>query len=147
MLGSYVLSTNIIADPPPGMSFGPSLGDILTISILAAEVYNAYKDAPKEYKQVKEDIDSLRITINKAEQFFKRTPLDDDDKPEGRKILKGCQSVLEDLNSLMKKYKTLDRWKRVKLGTEGIAELRARLVLHFGLLTAFMQRFDISMIR
>ena len=61
--------------------------------------------------------------------------------------------MLEDLNSLMEKYKNLGSmngrlvFKRVKLGTEDIATLRARLTSNVALLSCFLQRFDIFTIR
>ena len=63
--------------------------------------------------------------------------------------MRGCRSVLEDLNSLIEKYNSLSSantyqvFKKVKLGTEDIATLRARLISNTGLLNGFIQRFDI----
>ena len=134
------------------MSFGFSVGDILTISKLAVTVYTAYKDAPNEYKNIAEEVDLLQIMINKAAQHFQSTTLSDNDRQEGQKVLKGCQSVLEDLNSLIEEYKSLASanatqiFKRVKLGTEDITSLRVRLISNTGLLSSFIRRFDISTI-
>ena len=134
------------------MSFGYGVGDFIAISTLAAKVYTAYKDAPTYYKNVAEEVKSLQIIINRAGQHFKSTTLSDNDKQEGQEILKGCQSVLEDLDSLMEKYKGLDSFnkglvfKRIKLGGEDIATLRARLTTNATLLSSFIRRFDIPTI-
>lgn len=62
-------------------------------------------------------------------------------------MLKGCQSILEDLNSLIEKYNSIASsskhqvFKKVKLGSEDIATLRARLISNTGLLNGFIQRF------
>ena len=110
------------------------MGDILAISKLAAKVYTAYKVAPNDHKNITEEVKSLQGMISKAAQHFKSTTLSDNDRRVGQEVLKGCQSVLEDLNSLIEKHKSLvstDRrlvFKRVKLGEEDIATLRARLI-------------------
>ena len=131
------------------MSFGYGVSDFVTISTLATKVIKAYKDAPKEYKGVTEDLASLQVAINSAEKCFKINPLDDGDRLDSETVLRGCQSVLEELNSLSEKYKSLDSmnrrlvFRRVKLATEDIATLRARLTSNVALLSCFIQRFDI----
>ena len=134
------------------MSFGFGVGDILSISKLAVTVYTAYKDAPNDYRHIAEEVDSLQIMINKAAQHFKSNTLSDNDRQEGQKVLKGCQSILEDLNSLIEEYKSLASantsqiFKRVKLGTEDITSLRVRLISNTGLLSSFIRRSDIPTI-
>lgn len=134
------------------MSFGFSVGDILTVSQLAVKVYTAYKDAPDDYKHIAEEVDSLQSMFTRAVQHSQSTTLSDDDRQEGQKVLTGCQSVLGDLNSLIEKYKSLasanknQAFMKVKLGTEDIATLRARLGTNATLLSSFIGRFDISTI-
>ena len=134
------------------MSLGWGVGDIIAISKLAAKVITAYKDAPSDYKNIAEEVKSLQIIINKAAQHFESTTLSDNDRQEGQEVLKGCQSVLEDLNSLMEKYNHLASanknqvFKRVRLGIEDIAALRVRLISNATLLSSFIRRFDISTI-
>lgn len=128
------------------------MGDILTVSQLAVKVYTAYKDAPDDYKHIAEEVDSLQSMFTRAVQHSQSTTLSDDDRQEGQKVLKGCQSVLGDLNSLIEKYKSLasanknQAFMKVKLGTEDIATLRARLGTNATLLSSFIGRFDISTI-
>ena len=128
------------------MSFGWGVGDIIAISQLAVKVYGAYKDAPTNYRHISEEVKSLEIRINKAKQLFKSSTLSDNDRQEGQEVLKGCQSILEDLNSLIEKYHSIassnkqQAFKRVKLGTEDITTLRARLISNTGLLNGFIQR-------
>ena len=134
------------------MSFGFGVGDILAISELAVKVYTAYNDAPDEYKHIAEEVKSLQIMINKATQHFESTTLSDNDRQEGQEVLKGCQSVLRDLNSLIEKYNSLAManksqvFKRVQLGTEDVTALRVRLATNATLLSSFIRRFDISTI-
>ena len=134
------------------MSFGWGVGDIIAISQLAVKVYTAYNDAPDDYKHIAEEVDSLQSTINKAVKHFESSTLSESDRLEGQKVLKSCQSVLGDLNSLIEKYKSLASprtsqvFKRVKLGSEDITTLRARLGTNATLLSSFIGRFDISTI-
>ena len=130
------------------MSFGWGVGDIITISELAVKVYTAYKDAPDNYRNISEEVVGLRVLIDEAEQHFESTAISGDDRQNGEKTLKSCRSVLEDLNSLIEKYKSLAStnnslaFKRVKLGSEDIATLRARLTSNATLLSNFIRRFD-----
>ena len=134
------------------MSFGFGVGDIIAISGLAVKVYTAYKDAPDDYRHISDEVKSLQIIINKAAQHLESTTLSNNNREEGQEVLKGCQNVLEDLNSLIEKYNSLSSaspsqvLKRVKLGAEDIATLRARLTSNTTLLSSFIQRFDISSI-
>ena len=122
------------------------MGDIITISQLAVTVYTAYKDAPDDYKNISDEVESLQILVDKAARHFKSTALDNSSRQEGQKALKGCKSVLEDLNSLIEKYnssgssRTSQVLKRIKLGTEDIGSLRVRLISSTTLLNAFIQR-------
>ena len=141
--------------PYPAMSFGYGVGDIMAISGLALKVCTAYKDAPGDYRNISDEVESLHIIINKAAQHFEGPALSDNSRQEGQKVLKGCQNVLEDLDALIEKYNSLgptspgtgqvlQRLKlsaRLVLGTEDIATLRARLTSNTTLLNGFIQRF------
>ena len=134
------------------MSLGGSVGDIMAISGLAVKVYTAYKDAPGDYRNISDEVKSLDIIINNAGQHFQSTNLSDNKRQEGQEVLRGCQRVLEDLDALIEKYNglastsTSQVFKRIKLGTEDIATLRARLTSNTTLLSSFIQRSDISWI-
>ena len=132
------------------MGLGWGMGDIITISQLAAKVYSACKDARVNYQHISEEVEALQVVIDGLEQHLNSTTISDDHLQKGQKVLKSCQSVLEDLNSLIEKYKSLARtnktlvFERVRLGTEDITTLRARLISNTGLLNGFIQRCDIS---
>ena len=133
---------------PPGYG----AGDIIAVSQLVAKVYAAYKNAPKDYRDICGEVKSLQIIINKAIKHIQSTTLNDDDRQEGQEILRSCQSLLEDLDSLIEKYNSLAPaksgriFKKVQFGTEDIATLRVRLISNTGLLNGFIQRFDIPTI-
>lgn len=130
------------------MNFGYGVGDVIAVSKLAMKVHAAYRDAPKIYRNISEEVSSLEIIINKAVQHFESNSLSHHNWKEGQEVLKGCQSVLEELNSLIGKYNSLASVntsqviKKVKLGTEDIATLRARVILNTNLLNGFIQKFD-----
>ena len=117
----------------------------MAISKLATKVYTAYKDAPNDYKHVAEEVKSLQIIINQAAQHFESSNLSDNSQQDGQEVLKGCQSVLVDLSSLIEKYNSLastntsQAFQRVMLGTEDIATLRARLTSNTTLLSSFIR--------
>ena len=134
------------------MSFGYGVGDIIAVSGLALKVYTAYKNAPDDYRDIADEVQSLHVIINKAAQHFESTTLSKNSWQEGQVVLQGCQNVLEDLDSLIEKYNSLASagsgqvLKRIKLGTEDIAMLRARLTSNTTLLSSFIQRSDITTI-
>ena len=130
------------------MSFGCSPGDIMALSQLAVKVFKAYQDAPSDYRNISDEVKSLHIIISKAAQHLESTTLSSSSRQEGQEVLKGCQNVLVDLGSLIKKYNSLASastgqvLQRIKLGAEDIATLRARLTSHTTLLSSFIQRSD-----
>ena len=146
------------------MNFGFGAGDVISISKLAFKVYTAWKDAPEEYRNISDEVKSLHIVIESAEQHFESTTLSDDKRQKGQEVLRGCQNLLEDLDTLIGKYNdlasaststntstsTAQVLQQVKLGAglvlgiEDIATLRARLTSNTTLLSSFIQRFDIS---
>ena len=132
------------------MSFGFGVGDIMAISELALKVYTAYKDAPDDYRNIADEVKSLHIIIEETAQHFKSTTLSDKKQQGGKEVLEGCQNVLKDLDALIEKYNALASsntsqvFQRIKLGTEDIVTLRARLTSNTTLLNSFIQRLDIT---
>lgn len=120
---------------------------------LAEKVCIAYKDAPSNYKNIAQEVKSLQAIIEKTAQHLQSTTLSDNNRQDGEQILKGCKSVLEELNSYIEKNNrsasTNKRlvFKRVKLDRDiDIALLRERLISNVTSLSSFIQRFDISTI-
>ena len=135
------------------------MGDIMAISGLALKVYTAYKDAPDDYRNIADEVDSLHIIIEEATQHFdESTTLSTKKQQRGKKVLEGCQNVLKDLDALIDTYNALapananananasQVFRRIKLGTEDIVTLRARLTSNTTLLNSFIQRLDIATI-
>ena len=118
------------------MSLGTGVG--ITISKLAVKVSTAYQDAPSGYKHISKEVVSLQMVIDKVVQYFENTALSDNDRQLGQEVLESCQSILEDLDSLIEKC---TNFNEAQLG----AGLRAKLLLNTVLLNSFVQRFDIPM--
>ena len=124
------------------------MDDIKAILGLACKVSTAYKNGPLNYRHVSDEVESLHIIIDKAVSHFESSTLGDNEWQEGQEVLRGCQNVLEDLDSLIEKYislattnNTFQVFRRVKLGTEDILTLRVRLISNTALLNSFIQRF------
>ena len=136
------------------MSFGYGVGDLIAVSRLALKVYTAYRDALDDYRDVADEVRSLHIIINKAARHFESTTLSNKIQQGGKEVLEGCQNVLKDLDALIEKYNALapasantnQVFQRIKLGTEDIVALRARLTSNTTLLNGFIQRLDIATI-
>ena len=151
------------------MSFGYGVGDIMAVSRLALKVYSAYKDAPDDYRNIADEVKSLHIIIEEATRHFdESTTLSTKKQQGGKEVLEGCQNVLKDLDALIEKYNALGPanlpegqghatrllananasqvFRRIKLGTEDIVTLRARLTSNTLLLNSFIQRLDIATI-
>ena len=129
------------------MSFGWSVGNFIAISGLAVRVYIAYKDAPDDYRYISKDIAALQALIDRVAQHFRDTTIiSSDDHQYGQRVLESCQTVLEDLDSFIEKYKRLAAINkrlvlgRVKLGNQHITALQSRLISETVLLNGFVRR-------
>ena len=126
--------------------------DIIAISGLAVRVYTSYKDSDApDHRHISEDIAALRVLIDKVASHSKSTSISNDYHHCGQKTLKACQSVLEDLNSFIEKYKRLASIDKrlvfnvVKLGKHDITVLHSQLISNTGLLNGFVRRCVINL--
>lgn len=122
---------------------GWSMGDIIAISRLAANVYAVYKDAPNDYRHISEEVMSFQIILDTAVQHFESVTFSDNDLQLGQKILKDCQCVLEGLNSLVEKCPSVNTPQALTRVKQDITTFKAGLVSNTSLLGNFVQRFDI----
>ena len=111
------------------------------------KVHTDYKNILHDYRQISEEALALHVLSGKAAQHLKGTAISSDDQCYGRKVLRGCQDVLEELNSLVERYKSLvainERLAKVKLSKGGIIVLQERLISDTVLLNGFVRRFVI----
>lgn len=127
-------------------------GDIIAISGLAVRVYIAYKDAPDDYRYILKEVTTFQFFIEKVAQHMKNATISIDHSHDGQRVLKGCQSVLQDLYALIEKHKSLASinkglvLKGVKVGKEDITSLHEQLISKTGLLNSFTRRFVVQSI-
>ena len=126
--------------------------DIIAITGLAFRVSIAYKGVPAEYRHVSEEVAALKLLIDKVAPHFKSMDISHEDYHYGEKVLRDCQSVLEDLNSFVEKYKRLASMNRrfvlnsMKLGKADIATLQVQLITNTLLLNGFVRRCVVCLI-
>jgi len=125
-----------------------SVGDFLAIAKLAWTVYNGYKDAPGDFKNLSDEIKSLHNIVNSdiLTAKFRDPSLTPKERQSLREIFQGCSNVLKDLDNLLTKYNppqgsSLRALDRARWGQEDIVGLRARLTSNTTLLNTFVARY------
>ena len=102
------------------------------------------KAAPKSFGNISVEILSLHAVLKEAEEtlFLRALP------PHSRErldvICDGCQTVLQELSDLVKRYESLGTqsrrtWDRIGWANEGIAEIRARITSSTTMLGVFIR--------
>ena len=150
------------------MSFGFGVGDFLTVGKLVWDVYSAYADAPEQFRNFSQEILSLHIVIRKVEVQLGMSgsdghgmasgsqrlgsgsgsgdaasppSLSSEDQNDLKTLYDGLQAIVKELDSLLKKYKSLESTSnpidRLKWGQEDLDGLRERLRSNINLLTTF----------
>ena len=126
--------------------------DIIAITGLAVRVSIAYKDASHDYRHISEEVASLKLLIDRVAPHFRSNTISREDCHYGEKVLRGCQSVLEDLDSFIRKYERLASMNkrlvlnRVKLGKVDITALQVQLVSNVVLLNGFIRKCVVRLI-
>lgn len=129
------------------MSFGFSVGDIIALGQLTARTYNGWKNACGEYTRLTGELRSLEIIIRRVEaeartstSLFAR---DAGDLHRWGELSKECESVVTELEGVLKKYKSLGtsrrrNWDRIRMGNQDLDELRGKLAARTAALSAFL---------
>ena len=94
------------------------------------------------FKNISETLASLHCVLEEAADTQISQPLPPRKQQRLATILKGCISVLADLQFIVQKYHSLGSeekkvWDRFRLGSEDIGEIRERIRDNVMLLTAF----------
>jgi len=124
-----------------------SVGDFSEVANLAWTVYNGYKDASSDFKNLSDEIKSLHNIVNS--DILTAKNLTSEEQERLGEILQECTNVLTDLGDLLTKYKRLGSPEGSSLGAldqagrgqEDIVELRARLTSNTTLLNTFVARY------
>jgi len=126
------------------VSLGYGVGDIIAVATLAWNVYKSCKDAPESFRNIAFDVASLHAVLKEVEETVFAQPLSPARRDRLKTVADGCYHILEDLDNLVKKYHSLGTqskrtWDRMGWGTVDIAELRARLTVHIGILDTWIR--------
>ncbi|KAL9618016.1 MAG: hypothetical protein Q9160_007205 [Pyrenula sp. 1 TL-2023] len=89
------------------MSFGYSVSDIITLGTLAWKTYKSCKEAPSSFAGITQETLSLHAVLREMEEALGECKLEQTQMARLRVICDGCNSVLEDLNELVRKYESL----------------------------------------
>ena len=135
---TYSFSTTI-------MSSGFGVSYFIALSSLAARVHTTYKDTIHDNGYISDEVAALRVLIDKAALHFKSTSLGSDGHPYAQNALTNCQSVLKDLDSFPRKYKSLPSAtkRQVIFSKREIVALRESLISNTILLNGFVRGFVI----
>ena len=90
------------------MSIGPfGVGELVSAARLAWTVYNACKSAPREFKVLSEEVESLYIVLESTRRVVLDAGLDASRIYDLNRVSEGCITVLTELEVLMDKYQSL----------------------------------------
>lgn len=79
------------------MSFGFGIGDIVSLSCLAWNIYQACKEIPARFDQVSLEVLSLHAVLKEVDEAVKEEDLTLPRFEGLQTVLGGCEKVLEDL--------------------------------------------------
>lgn len=120
------------------------MGDIAALGKLAWSIYKACKDAPDSFKNITQEVVSLHVVLKELEETYSDATLSAPHQSHLEIVGDGCRAVLNDLQCILDKYKSLGTktkrtWDRLGWGSKDIAELRSRLISNTVLLTTFVK--------
>lgn len=138
----HIISCLQIISSKLPMSFGFSVGDFFTVSVLAWKCYTACKDSSEDFKALSAEVASLHVVLKESEEHILHRKLDKAEEPHLLEIASNCYEVLSDLDKLLVKYECLAAksqrtWDRMRWGAEDTQKVRERLLRNVALLTAF----------
>lgn len=148
------------------MSFGFSVGDIITVSRLARSLWKGFADAPDQCKAIRSEYASQSLLISISDEKSRRVAglyivLDDVAQSSSvcdlskvqrvdlAVLIQGCQDVLDGFDKIFQKQgvvelksggfrsKSKRAWERLRWDQGEISDLRSRLISNTGLLDAF----------
>ena len=130
------------------MSFGFSIGDFVTVSSLAWQLYKSCKDSSDDFKIVANDVVSLHIVLKEIEEQYKEQTLERSQQVHLATLTRNTRGVLKELETLLEKYDSLGTqsqrtWDRMRWGMEDVKRLREQLTSS----TAMLSIFNTSLIR
>ena len=130
------------------MSFGFAIGDFVALGNLAWNIYKECKTASAEFQEARNEVLSLHAAIRELQDEVDNKDSILNRAGVGRKqeldgLMRNCSDVLGQLEQLLTRYRSLGTkqkrtWDRVKFGSEGLQEIRSKLMFHTSALTLFL---------
>ncbi|KAJ5212611.1 uncharacterized protein N7498_004257 [Penicillium cinerascens] len=133
------------------MSFGFGVGDFLAVLQLANDLRGRFAQAPREYKAITEEVESLIIVLNRIDSFDEEQLKQQ--KDDVSQVIQNCDNVLQDLDSRLRKFhvfakdstpdwtdKVRQAWKRVRWDQAEINNFRSRIVVNISLLNLIISK-------
>lgn len=122
------------------MSLGFSASDLVFCIQLAHRLWRACRDAPAEFQAVSTEAASLHLVLNEARETANN--LSESQKEDLGRLMNGCKSVLQELEELLQRYKSLGTqsrrtWDRLRWGKGPVKDIRQRLISSTASLTSF----------
>jgi hypothetical protein len=125
------------------MSFGFSVGDIVTLLQLTTRAYNNWKNACGEYAEITGQLNSLNVILSRLkreadapESLLRR---EEGDYAELLEILQNSRTTVTKLNDVVVRFKTLgwsrkSNWDRMRLANNNLGDMRSKLALPYWIL-------------
>lgn len=133
------------------MSFGFSIGDFVVLANLARDLYKQCKDAPEEFRNVRKEVDSLRVAIRQLRKeaesehslLNRGGPEELQRRKDLERIRENCSDILEEFQQLLHTYRSLGTnskrtWDRVKFRSTDVQGIRNRLAVHVSSITILL---------
>ncbi|MCJ1313029.1 hypothetical protein MMC25_006705 [Agyrium rufum] len=124
------------------MGFGVGIGDVIAVSTLAWTIYKSCKNASGDFQNLASEVVSLHVVLKETEELIAESTPTSNQKTQIGHLADGCRKVLEDLEALLNKYRSLGTksqrtWDRLKWGSEDIANIRTRLISNTTMISAY----------
>jgi hypothetical protein len=89
------------------MSFGVGVGDVVTFGRHSWKAYQLWKNAPKSFKDISIDVLALLTLLEEVDKIFSGQSFPESRRDSLAKIRRGCDSILDKLQSIIDKHKSL----------------------------------------
>jgi len=128
------------------MSFGFSIGDVISIANLARQTYNSCVEACGEHARITAEIRTLCSVLGRVRKAActSRSPLNrNSGGRELEGIVKECAKVLNQINKILQKHSSLSSkrpnlWDRLSFGTKNFGESRRQISAHHKSITLLL---------
>jgi hypothetical protein len=135
------------------MSFGFSIGDIITLAQLTTRTYNNWKNACSKYASITCDLAVLQTLLiqikTEAEAPNSLFARNADELRNWKTLYKSCCPLVVELEEVLNKYKSLGtsrrrNWDRIRISNRNLDSLSRQLVKRTVSLSTFVSVLGIS---